>query len=394
MNASTLAMLNAVVAGGPVLVPGRRGTVRWRGKAIYDDSGDFHALGMTFFWLMQGWRNDRPRLLANLDWLIETCLRLEILPPDYLRMLCQVDWLGNAIDPTWPDYDAVFLGSTGSAHARGMRVETTVFGSPYPNPTALSLRLAQLIAPKPSGVIDVEVWNEWAQNGGTIEQLRECARVLLVESGVPLVALSSSILDQEMSDATGAAGASLGTDHSDRGDGDGGWRMVRQGFNAKDTRYVYSGNEPPGVNSSLNTLESPLQLAMLRAVTVQSGGALWVLHVGDMVMGIEDPAHGRHANLWEIDNLPAILKAVRQVDAWMPPDVENWRKSAGNPNIAPQALVSDITGWPDGGEGVNRTYCAFADGRFTQTLCGIKGRRTFTQVVPDGGRYHITGIDP
>jgi hypothetical protein len=394
MNASTLAILNAVVAGGPVLIPGRQGTVRWRGKAVYDDTGDFHPLGMTFFWAMQGWRNDRPRFLANLDWLVTECLKAGTLPPDYLRQLCQVDWLGNDIDPTWPDYDQVFLGATGATQSRGMRVEATVFGSPYPNPVALSARLAQLIAPKPAGFMDVEVWNEWSQNGGTIDAMRQCARVFLVESGVPLVALSSEILDQQIADATAQCGASLGTSHTDRDDGDGGWRMVRQGFDAKASRVVYSGNEPPGINSSVNVLESPLQLAMLRAVTVQSGGALWVLHVGDMVMGVEDPAHGRHANLWEIDNLIPTIKAVRQVDAWMPPDVENWRKSAGNPTIAPQALVADITGWPDGGEGVNRAYCAFSDGRFTQTLCGIKGKRTFTQVVPDGGRYHITGIDP
>jgi hypothetical protein len=144
---------------------------------------------------------------------------------------------------------------------------------------------------------------------------------------------------------------------------------------------------------------------MLRAVTIQSGGALWLLHVGDMVMGIEDPGHDRHANLWQVQMTEPItgkvyslidcLKAVREVDKWMPADVENWHKSAGNPNIQPQALVCDITGWPDGGEGTNRCYCAFSgDGRWTQTLCGIKGRRTFTQVVPDGGTYHVTGINP
>jgi hypothetical protein len=113
-----------------------------------------------------------------------------------------------------------------------------------------------------------------------------------------------------------------------------------------------------------------------------------------MVTGLEDPTHGRHPNLWEVDNLENIIKAVRQVDTWMPQGVENWQKSAGNPQIAPQALISDITGWPGGGEGTNRCYNAWAGDRFTQTLCGIKGRRTFTQSAPDGGTYHIRGIQP
>jgi hypothetical protein len=397
MNNNTLALLNSVVEGGSTpTVPVRKGTVRWIAKAVYDDTGMFHPLGMTFFWIMQGYRNERPRLLANLDWLITECAKAGIVPPDYLRELLQVVWpFDLSIDPTWPDYDAVVRGSSTEVHQRGMRLEATIFGSPYANPIALTLRLSEIFKEHPDWYNNAEVWNEWSQNGGTIEAMRECARVLLVNSGIPLVALSSSILDSEIAVATAEAGASLGTDHSDRGDGDNGWRMVRQGFNAKDTRFVYSGNEGPGINSSVNTLESPLQLAMLRAVTVQSGGACWVLHVGDMVMGIEDPDHGRHANLWEVDNLIPTIKAVRVVDAWMPDGVENWSKSAGNPNIAPQALVCDITGWPDGGPGTNRCYCAFSgDGRFTQTLCGIKGRRTFTQVMPDGGTYHVTGINP
>ena len=398
MNASTLAVLarraDAIGGGGAVAVT-RKGLVRFRGKAVYDDTGDFHPLGMTFFWIMQGWRGDRPRLLANLDWLISECAKAKIVPPDYLRELLQVDWLGNAIDPTWPDYDDVFRGSSAAVHTRGMRLESTVFGSPYPNPVALAARLSRLMTEHPDWFNNVEVYNEWSQNGGDLETMQECARVFLVESGVPLVALSSDINADDIREATRECGATLGTAHTDRSDGDGGWRMVRQGYDAKDSRVTYSGNEPPGINSSLNVLESPLQLAMLRAVSVQSGGACWVLHVGDMVMGVEDPGHGRHANLWQIDNLIPSIKAVREVDKWMPAGVENWAKSAGNPNIAPQALVCDITGWPDGGEGTNRCYCAFSgDGRFTQTLCGIKGRRTFTQVMPDGGTYRVTGINP
>jgi hypothetical protein len=383
MNNTVIAMLaSSGGAAGAHPLPTRKGIVRADGKAVRDDTGSFHPLGMTFFWAMQGWRGERDRFLKNLDWLVQHGR------PDYLRILGQVDWSGRAIDPAWPDYDQVYTGARDAIYGRGMRHELTMLGSPYPDPAGLARRLSGLIRPKAETVINSEIWNEWAQNGGSLQAMKDAARVFLEQSGVALVALSSDMGDTDISPAT------LVTAHTDRDGGDDGWRMVRQGYDAIHAPCTYSGNEPPGINSSLNTLESPLQLAMLRAVSVQSGGALWVLHVGDMVMGLEDPSHGRHANLWEIDRLAESIKAVRQVDTWMPSGVENWHKSAGNPNIRPQALVADITGWPDGGPGVNRAYCALTDGAFTQTLCGIKGTRTFTQVMEDGATYRVTGIQP
>jgi hypothetical protein len=101
-----------------------------------------------------------------------------------------------------------------------------------------------------------------------------------------------------------------------------------------------------------------------------------------MVMGIEDPSHGRHPNLWEVDNLETIIRVVRSVEPWLPEGVENWAKSAGNGNILPQSLVPDIQGWPGGGEGCNRFYSAFDGPRVCQVLNGVKGRRTFTSRLP------------
>jgi hypothetical protein len=376
-----------LVLAGP---PPRTGAVVPVGKAVRDDQGFFHPEGMTFFWAMHGVKYEPARLQANVDWLIQTKAA-----PDYVRILAQVDWAGNEIDPNWPDYNDVFLRTLDVFAKAHIRVEVTVLGSPYNDPSGLAHRLSALIRQRPAGtVIAIEVWNEWSQNGGSIQALKDAARIFLNESGVPLVGLSSSGLDADIATASAEAGATLRTDHSDRGEGDGGWRMVRQCFGAKDMPGVVDENEPPGPNSSINVLDTPIQLAMFRACNIQSGGALWVLHVGDMVQGIEDPAHNRHPNLWQVANLPAILQATRIVDKALPDGVENWSKTAGNPNTNPQVFVPDIAGWPDGHTGVNRFYAAIQGGEFTQTLLGVAGTRVMTLRMPGFSRCSLTGFNP
>ncbi len=379
-----------LLSGGSAAHVARNGVVRAVGKAVTDDTGFFHPLGMTFFWAMRGWRTERDRFLKNLDWLVANG------PVDYLRILSYVDWGADlGVYPSWPDYDAVFVGTMKAIIERGMRVELCAFGSPHLDPQGHSRRLSALMRYFPGGFTNVEVWNEWTQNGGEIGAIKDCARIFLAESGVPLVALSSNIVnpDHVIADASAECGATLGTDHTDRDDGDYGWRMVRQGNGSKDTRLVYASNEPPGPNSSLNVLENPLQLAMLRQTSVQSGGALFVLHVGDMVMGVEDPGHGRHPNLWEVDNLPALIAAVRGVDRWLPEGVENWtptNQHGTTERVGPHPLLADGI-WSDGDDhGVNRAYGAVSGNQFIESLLGVKGHVTLTPDRP----MTATAFDP
>lgn len=371
-----------LLGGGTAARPPRRGVVRADGKAVRDDAGFFHPLGMTFFWAPQGWKFDNARFLKNLDWAAALPA-----PPDYLRVLGQVDWPGWEIDPNWLDYDEVMYNVFNAIHERGMRTELTMCGSPYNDPWSLAHRLSMIMRDHTDWFMDVETWNEWTQNGGSIGAMKDAAEIFLNESGVPLVALSSNIVnpDRVIADASAECGATLGTDHTDRDDGDFGWRMVRQGNGSKDTRLVYSANEPPGPNSSINVLENPLQLAMLRQTSVQSGGALFVLHVGDMVMGKEDPAHGRHPNLWEVDNLPALFAAVRGVDRFLPDGIENWtptNQHGTTERVGPHPLLADGI-WSDGDDhGVNRAYGAVSGNQFVESLLGVKGYVTLTADRP------------
>jgi hypothetical protein len=169
-------------------------------------------------------------------------------------------------------------------------------------------------------------------------------------------------------------------------------------------------NEPPGPNSSVETMSDPTHLGVFRACTHQSGGAMWVFHVGDMVMGVRDPGHHRMPNIWQVgcetDNPVAntpenpcpyivqALHAVRSVDGYMPDSVENWQKTAGNVNTAPQALKPDQAGWDVQGPTVNRAYAALGGNVFMQTLLGIKGALHFTLTMPGVSRCHISGLNP
>jgi hypothetical protein len=418
LNVPRLINATAVVGPGPLLgnryrvggdcqpgltpdYPTRTGLTRSDGKEVRDDTGSYHPLGLTFFWAMQGLRNDPRRFQQNVDFLARYHY-------DYVRILAQVDWPGNDIDPSWPDYADLLARVIDIFYAKGIRVEITILGSPYPDPVGLAHRVAAVTASRAQKVIAIETWNEWSQNGGSLQAMIDMTRVLLAESGVPLVGLSSNGGDGPIAAASETAGATLRTVHTDRGAGDNGWRMVRQAFDFKDLPGVVDSNEPPGPNSSVGTLSSPLQLAMMRALGAQEGGALFVLHVGDMVAGQRDPAHHRMPNLWQAgcengtntpDNpcpyIDRVLKAVRSIDPYLPEGVGNWRpKTAANVGIPPQALQPPQAGFDVSGPTVNRAYAAIDGPRFMQTLLGIRGPLPLTLTMPGVSTCHIKALQP
>ncbi len=381
--------------------PARQGVVFPDGKAIRDDGGNFHAEGLTFFWAMQGQHNDPARFLANVKFISEHN------HPDYVRILAYVDWAGNNIDPNWPDYEQTLATVIDTFYQYGIRVEVTIMGSPYSNPVELAHRVARVTSQRANKVIAIETWNEWSQNGGSISAMIDMVRVLKAESGIALIGLSSG---DDLNDAYVVSGATLRLVHPDRGPGDNDWRQVRQCYDAKDMSGVVDFNEPGGPNSSVNTLSGANQLALFRACTAQSGGAMWVLHVGDMVMGVRDPAHHRMPNIWQVgcetddmgantpDNpcpyIVTVLKAVRSIDPYLADSEENWRpKSAGNPNIQPQALKPDNAG-SDGFPVVNRAYAAFNGPNFVQTLLGVNGDLGFQLTTPYASHCQIKGLNP
>ena len=79
----------------------RFGIVRANGRAVQDDDGLFHPLGLTFMWALYGWKFERDRIYQHLDWMKQ-------FGYDYLRILGEVNWTGRSIEPFgWPDYQQV-----------------------------------------------------------------------------------------------------------------------------------------------------------------------------------------------------------------------------------------------------------------------------------------------
>src|SRR5262249_11685001 len=105
-----------VTVAGVYSAPKRTGMVRGEGRSLADDQGRFFALGATFFWAAWGYKNDRPKLEAALDYLSKNGF-------DYIRCLGVVGdpngpdfWDGREIDWRDPDYANTIAGLTDLAY--------------------------------------------------------------------------------------------------------------------------------------------------------------------------------------------------------------------------------------------------------------------------------------
>jgi hypothetical protein len=354
--------------------PARSGVVDIEGRALRDAQGPLHGLGLTFFWAYQGQTTELDRFIANLDWTMDSAAPWRHV--DYVRILGQVDWPGRDINPADPRYEAN-LGATIDTiydHCR-CRVEISLVGGPLSTSQALDLtaHVVNVINTRLEKVVDLEMVNE-AYNKATQDTMILMVKYVRAHSSVRVVGLSSDNLDTQRAGLQ-ASGGSLFTQHSDRDAGDYKWRQVRQMQDCHNGPYIMAQNEPPGPHSSIETNDSPLQLAMMRATAHMQGCALWVFHVGDMVMGIEDANHGRHANLSQVVGLDAMFQAIRNVDPWIPDGVENWtftNQHGSNERVGPHPLLADGI-WSDGDDhGVNRAYGAVGGNNFVEVLLGVK----------------------
>ena len=419
--------------GASVAAPGwsaRKGLVRAQNKVVLDDDGVFHPLGLTFFWALYGWRYERDRILEHLKWLAPKGF-------DYVRILGEVDWQGRSIDPSWgPEVIAEFVDA---AYDHGLRTEVSIVGGRQYDentgarrfvPQTYALRIAQALVAREHKVMHYECANEWARlDKVDMEDLIEMGSVL---SQFPhLVALSdpagerehAAAMDHEggpeasaeqmaevkaeaisgyeqMINATKAAGCSAYTRHPRRSSHDNHWSHVRQGYDFKDFPGVVWNNEPEGPGSSVVSMTSPLQLACCRLLGIMCGGAGYVLHVGQGVLGIASPQYGRPANMWEVPNIDVIMKVVRDADALMPLGVENWQCVNNGRSNHPLPLDGH-TGFWEGGAGdrapaVNKNYAAISNTAFVVMLTGVKSNG-ITGPVPAGTarrHCHVEAIDP
>jgi hypothetical protein len=377
-NAGPWEQLTVHVIYSPLKV--RHGVVRADGRSFVDDDGTFYPLGATMMWSLWGWKNDRARLQQNLQFLKQHHW-------DYVRILGEVDWAAETIDPNWPDYQQVLGELIDYAYdVCGLRTELTLVGG-VGDPLTLAQKVAPVInAGRQHKILDVEIANESSLRPVTLQQLQDAGRYL-VQNIPNLVALSSAEgLSVYAPSGTwpGDYGptlvpqgiATLGTVHMDRTFGDDGWRETRQPWDFKDLPFPVSHNEPIGPRSSVAEETDPMRLAMLRAVGLINGVGAFVLHNGSGVTGQVDPAHNRPANLWEVPGIDDIMNVVRGIDDWMPQragEGQHWNNGwAGDPWVADAF-------WGDGADhGVNRNYSASTPDGWISTEAGVKDHVVLT----------------
>lgn len=350
----------------PGLVTARRGIVRASGRAVCDDDGFFHPLGLTFFWSLFGCKFEKDRWLEHLAWIAPYKF-------DYLRKLCEVDWAGRTITPDWDDYQKVLAEDIDTTYAHGMRSQLTLIGGREGD--RLGMLVARLVTEvvkdgRQHKVMHYEVVNERTRlNKMSAAKCIEIGRYLRLETP-HLVGLSDKATDAELQ----AALSTLSITHTRRSDHDHYWSHVRQGYDFKNTSLVASNNEPQGPQSSVEELSNPMQLAAARELTAQCGGAFYVLHVAQGVTGKAEPNYGRPENMWEVPNIDVIMKSVRNVDALLPEGIENWR-TVNNGSQHPLPLDPRLGyGFWEGNTGgsVNKNYAALSGNRFVISLLGVQ----------------------
>ncbi len=381
--------------GGP-----RAGIPRANGRAIVDDGGEWYPFGLTFMWSLQGARNEPDRYRANLEWAAAHGF-------DYKRPLLEVAWAPPLeINPaTFPDHLGAVARDVDQAWALGIRSGITISGKG----TGYDLRrlardVGDTLRPRAAGVLLVEMQNEYSNGGDPLELLEAMAGD--VGARIPnLRGLSTPSNDpghegevEQLKAAAARQGVLVFIRHTERNPADYGWRDVRQSKDFADDRgYIGVDWEGPGPGSSGSVLVDPLRLAMKRAVAITCGAPIFTLHTGTGVYGDGKPSSSgapRPANFWEIDNIEAIVAAVRGVVELLPAGLPNWtfaNTQWGAP--LPVAPFQPHNHWEgDTGDGVNKAYAALApDGRVIQLPCGVRGSVRLKASYPLTG---VTVFDP
>jgi hypothetical protein len=397
--------LHKITGGGGTNGP-RAGVPRANGRAIVDDAGEYYPLGLTFMWSLQGARNEPDRYRQNLEWAAAHGF-------DYKRPLYEVGWNEPLrIDPaTFPDHLAAVARDLESAWALGIRGGITLSGKG----TGYDLRrlardVAGVIADgRAQMVLLVEQQNEYSNGGDALDTLEAMARELT--SRIPnLVALSTPANQTEADAINARLGAVAGGRgvyiiHTERNaDADHGWRDVRQAYDFHTYRSFSGADwEGPGPGSSGSQNTNRLQLAMKRALAIACGAPIFTLHTGTGVYGDGKPASTgpRPPNFWEIENIEAIVDAVRGIIELLPPGLPNW--TVANTNWVPPNPVAPFQPhhhWEGDDEkldgeynnGVNRAYAALGpDGAWIQLPCGVRERVTLRASYP---LWNVTVYDP
>jgi hypothetical protein len=369
-------------------VPG--GVPQLQGRALVDGEGPFVALGATMMWAAWAYKNDRPRLEANLQFLAEHDY-------DFIRALGVVGdvnepdyWDGREIDPKWPDYPEVIAGLTDLAFdSYGLRIEWTLIGDGQITVPSLAEKEAlvqtflAMAAGREHKILYFEIANEAWQNGfggdQGIAELRQLSQSM--KSLSPNLVAASAPPSAACGDAQAIyAGevADLATIHFDRdiSQVEGPWRPVWQPWEHQFCAGlpVGSNNEPIGPGSSVAEEQEPVRLVAGAIATYVSGLPIYVFHSHAGVRGDED--------LWTAAGIDRFT-AMRAI---LPPDLPDWTQTDAPSDDAPFTVFAGENGqlipdamWVDLGapeSGVVRAHGAVRDPEFVVFPIGILGSVT------------------
>lgn len=367
----------------------RYGLVQTERMRWHDDTGWFSPLGATLFWALRGWKFERDRLKRNLEFLAKHQW-------DYVRILGEVGWSGNEIDPRWPDYDECLARFLDCAYDEfALRTELTVtggasFGTSY---AKLAERTAAVVSGRMHTILNLEAFNE---NTCDIASGMEITRVLRTLLPHHHIATSCYGEQGEVGSADyyisqGANGATFHPDRN-RSKADGMWRHARQTWDWKSRTTWVSVNEPGGPLSSVVPYNEVHHNVYARAVAMLCGCA-WVFHNAAGVYGqpnVNAAGGARPANLWETPHIDTTMNALRGLDQYIPEDVANGRYS--HMSLQPHPLTSDHC-WPEdrADHGTVRDYASNIGNTWTQVLLGIKN---YAQLTATMGACELRIIDP
>jgi hypothetical protein len=355
-------------AAAPAPARVRRGRVRLAGRSWVDDAGVFWPLGGTLFWPLFAFHTGgewRLRAERHLAWFASYGF-------DHVRVLGEVRWPLYSIDPRWPTYERELAALLDVAWRQyGLRVQLTLVGGGTGfDYLELARMVARVVRGREDAVHFLEAGNESYINGPDVATLAGMVRIL---NGTGCVTAATDASAANISSLRTTTDAQIGTVHPDRSltaPADADWRQVRQTWDFAPLDFAIGNNEPTGPRASVAENMNPLQLATMRAVSILTGCASFVLHNGAGVMGLVDDAHNRPADCWDVPGIDAIMRHVRAVDPLLTPGLENWPKANGT---WPQSPFRPDAFWPDGADhGCVRCYSAYQSPQFVSLVFGVK----------------------
>ncbi len=373
--------------------------VRLNGNSLYDETGPFLGLGVSYFQALRHAKYDRARLNHNLTLLAAKGF-------NYVRVLSMVSWdgleiapvtftnRGGRVIPAWPDYWQQFRDLLDLVAQHGLRAEVTIFAdAQYVMPSRANRQshlhgiLANLTG-RESCLIHLEVANEAWQNGfpgaSGIADLRAFTQYLADRTRV-LVAITS-YADTSNEGIIGlyhGSAADLATVHFSRDTrtAEGGWLPVRDAYRAGHLPGVppVSSNEPIGAGSSVSSEDDPIKLCAAAVFAYLANLPAYVYHSRAGVTGYSRccPPTGEEVRFEDTAGINA-YQHIRQI---LPPDVASWTRNDGLEPGAPFTVYCNGQPnryWPDVNGATNGCHRNIGSTTGNEFVCFPMG------ILPDG----------